>query len=182
MPLHDDTPPTALRVAVSACLLGEPVRYDGQLKACAAVRDELARAAELVPLCPETGAGMPVPREPVDLFGSAASPRMVGAHTGEDWTARVQAWIDAALDRCQAVGVAGFVLKARSPSCGVGTAARFPEPGGQPVAADGLLAAAIRRRFPQLPLVEDEALDVATFVAQARAARAARAGRLRRRN
>jgi uncharacterized protein YbbK (DUF523 family) len=168
---HDDAPATPLRVAVSACLLGEPVRYDGQLKACATVRDELARAAELVPLCPETGAGMPVPREPVDLFGPEASPRMVGVRTGEDWTGRVQAWIDAALDRCQAAGVAGYVLKARSPSCGVGTAARYPEPGGSPVAADGLLAASIRRRFPQLPLVEDEGLDVPAFLALVAAAK-----------
>lgn len=171
MPAHADIPAPPLRVAVSACLLGEPVRYDGQLKACAAVRDELARAAELVPLCPETGAGMPVPREPVDLFGPACAPRMVGARTGEDWTGRVEAWIEAALDRCQAAGVAGFVLKARSPSCGVGTAARYPEPGGEPVAADGLLAAAIRRRFPQLPLVEDEGLDVPAFLAVVTAAK-----------
>lgn len=168
-----------LRIAVSACLLGEPVRYDGELKTCAAVRDELARAAELVPLCPETGAGMPVPREPVDLFGSATAPRMVGTCTGEDWTERVNAWIDAALDRCDEAGVAGFVLKARSPSCGVGTARWFLTPATEAGRTDGLLAAAIRRRFPQLPLVEDEALDVAAFVAQARAAREER---VRRRN
>lgn len=178
----DKAPETPLRVAVSACLLGEPVRYDGELKTCPAVRDELARAAELVPLCPETGAGMPVPREPVDLFGTAAAPRMVGLGTGEDWTDRVNGWIDAALDRCEEAGVAGFVLKARSPSCGVGTARLFAAPETEAGRTDGLLAAAIRRRFPHLPLVEDEALDVATFVAQARAPRAAREGRLRRRN
>lgn len=166
-----DTGPALPRVAVSACLLGEPVRYDGQLKACAAVRNELAPAAELVPLCPETGAGMPVPREPVDLFGAATSPRMVGVHTGEDWTERVVAWIDAALDRCQDAGVRGFVLKARSPSCGVGTAALYAEPGAACEPADGLLAAAIRRRFPQLPMVEDEGLDVPEFLARVAAAK-----------
>lgn len=55
------------RVGVSACLLGQPVRYDGQAKPHAWVRDVLARKAELVPLCPETGAGLPVPRPPVRL-------------------------------------------------------------------------------------------------------------------
>jgi uncharacterized protein YbbK (DUF523 family) len=162
------------RIAVSACLLGEPVRYDGQVKTCAEVRDGLARLAELIPLCPETGAGMPVPREPVDLHGKASSPRMIGGVSGEDWTMRVQSWIDAALDRCAAVGVSGFVLKARSPSCGVGTAALYPTPGATPLRADGLLAAAIRRRFPHLPLVEDEGLDVEAFVLLARAAVAGR--------
>lgn len=159
-----------LAIAVSACLLGEPVRYDGLLKTCPAVTQELARRADLVPLCPETGAGMPVPREPVDLFGDAAAPRMRGVHTGEDWTGRVNAWIEAALDRCAAAGVAGFVLKARSPSCGVGTAALYAEPGAAPARADGLLAAAIGRRFPGLPLVEDEGLDVDSFLAAAAAA------------
>ena len=160
----------ALRIAVSACLIGEPVRYDGQEKSCAAVTGGLAALAEMVPLCPEVGAGMPVPREAVDLFGEAAAPRMVGVVTGEDWTARANAWIDAALDRCAALGVAGFVLKARSPSCGVGTAALYAAPGAEASRTDGLLAAAIRRRFPHLPLVEDEGLDVAAFVARARAA------------
>ncbi|MBK7048800.1 MAG: DUF523 domain-containing protein [bacterium] len=156
--------PTTLRIAVSACLLGEPVRYDGQEKTCAAVRDGLAALAELVPLCPEVGAGMPVPREPVDLHGDAAAPRMIGGVTGEDWTERTLAWIEAALDRCESLGVSGFVLKARSPSCGVGTAALYAVPGAGPARTDGLLAAAIRRRFPHLPLVEDEGLDAAAFV------------------
>jgi len=162
--------PQLPRIAVSACLLGEPVRYDGQAKSCAAVRDGLALLAELVPLCPEVGAGMPVPREPVDLYGTADAPRLIGCHTGEDWTLRVQAWIDAALDRCADLGVSGFVLKARSPSCGVGTAALYSEPGAAPLGTDGLLAAAIRRRFPRLPLVEDEGLDAEALVRRARAA------------
>lgn len=163
-----------LRIAVSACLLGEPVRYDGQLKTCPAVRVDLARAAALVPLCPETGAGMPVPREAVDLFGDARAPRMLGVDSREDWTARVNAWIDQALDRCEAEQVSGFVLKARSPSCGVGTAALYVAPGADAARTDGLLAAAIRRRFPLLPLVEDEGLDVPAFLALARAAAASR--------
>ncbi len=159
-----------IRIAVSACLIGEPVRYDGLEKSCAAVTGGLAALAELVPLCPEVGAGMPVPREAVDLFGAANAPRMVGVVTGEDWTARANAWIEAALDRCEALGVAGFVLKARSPSCGVGTAALYEAPGASSSRTDGLLAGAIRRRFPHLPLVEDEGLDVEAFVARVRAA------------
>lgn len=160
-------------IAVSACLLGQNVRYDGRLKTCAEVHDLLAAAADLVPLCPETGVGMPVPREPVDLVGSPASPRMVGGVTGEDWTDRVAAWCAANLDRLEQMGVAGFVLKARSPSCGVGTSPIFPEPCAAPVPGDGLFAAAARRRFPHLPVVEDEDLrgeGFAVFLAAVAAA------------
>lgn len=157
-----------LRIAVSSCLLGENVRYDGVLKPCAAVRDLLPPHAELVPLCPETGAGMPVPREPVDLVGEPEAPRMVGVESGEDWTRRVHTWITEALDELETAGVHGFVLKSRSPSCGVGTASVYGNAGDEAKAGDGLLALAIRRRYPELPLVEDEDLagpaDVDAFV------------------
>ena len=159
------------KLGISACLLGAEVRYNGGHKESRLCSRTLSEYFDFVPLCPEVGAGMPVPREAVDLFGDARSPRMVGVVTGEDWTARANAWIDAALDRCEALGVAGFVLKARSPSCGVGTAALYAAPGAEASRTDGLLAGAIRRRFPHLPLVEDEGLDVAAFVARARGTR-----------
>jgi len=54
-----------VRIAVSACLLGENVRYDGGHKYDPYVAEELAAHCELVPLCPEMEAGMGVPREPV---------------------------------------------------------------------------------------------------------------------
>lgn len=158
-------------IAVSACLLGHDVRYDGRLKTCPAVAEGLAALADLVPVCPETGVGMPVPREPVDLFGDPAAPRMRGVDSGIDWTERVLAWAEAELDRLEAAGVEGFVLKARSPSCGVGTAAVHAEPGGAALSADGLFAAAARRRFPGAPVVEDEGLDAEAFVDRVRALR-----------
>jgi uncharacterized protein YbbK (DUF523 family) len=162
-------------IAVSACLLGHDVRYDGRLKACPAVTDRLAALADLVPICPETGVGMPVPREPVDLFGPPSAPRMRGVDSGTDWTERVLAWAEAELDRLAALGVAAFVLKARSPSCGVGTAALYAHPGAEPRTSDGLFAAAARRRFPDHPIIEDEGLDAAALVAAVAAARARRA-------
>ncbi len=160
-----------VRIGVSACLLGENVRYDGQPKACVIVRDVLSLQAVLMPVCPETGVGMPVPREPVDLFGPAQSPRMIGVNTGEDWTERINGWIAETIGHLTEDGLHGFVLKARSPSCGVGTAARYEELGDEPVSSDGLLALALRQKYPELPIVEDEELvdedTVDAFVARA---------------
>ena len=54
-----------MRVAISACLLGRPVRYDGGTKPCAEVI-ELANKVEVCPVCPEGAAGLPVPRPPAE--------------------------------------------------------------------------------------------------------------------
>ncbi len=142
------------RICVSACLLGEPVRYDGDTKPHAWVRDELSRVAELVPVCPESDLGMGVPREPVDLHGEPAAPRMIGVESGEDWTGRMVAWCERRVEALLAEGLDGAVLKSRSPSCGVGSTPVKPD-----VVGDGLFALALRAADPELPIVEDEALD-----------------------
>ena len=75
-----------LRLGVSACLVGQKVRYDGQHKRDAFVTDVLGPFFELVPVCPELEAGLGVPREAVRLVGAAAAPRLVAERTGEDRT------------------------------------------------------------------------------------------------
>lgn len=161
-----------MKIAVSRCLLGERVRYDGMTKACPVVLEALAARAELVAVCPEVEVGMSVPREAVDLLGAPEAPRMVGAETGEDWTARMDAWARGRVADLLAQGIAGAVLKARSPSCGIGDAAVHREAGGVPVPGDGLFVLALRRTAPGLPVVKDEDLvseaEVEEFLERAR--------------
>lgn len=168
-----------VKIAVSRCLLGERVRYDGMARACPVVLEALAARAELVAVCPEVEVGMTVPREAVDLFGRPAAPRMVGAETGEDWTERMAAWARGRAADLLASGIAGAVLKARSPSCGAGDAAVHPGSGGEPVAGDGMFVLALRRAAPGLPVARDEDLggeaDVDAFLARASAYAAGRA-------
>ncbi len=148
------------RVAVSACLAGEPVRYDGTDRAHPAVRGVLARLFELVPVCPEAGAGLGVPRPPVELVGPPHAPRALGvADRSLDVTEALRAWSEATAARLE---VAGHVLKARSPSCGLARVPirRSPRAGLRP-AGTGLYAAALRRRHRWLPVVEETALETA---------------------
>ena len=56
-----------VRIAVSACLLGEPCRYDGRAKPCARVQELASRGHELVPVCPEMAGGLPTPRTPCEV-------------------------------------------------------------------------------------------------------------------
>ena len=169
-----------LVIAVSSCLLGEPTRYDGRSKPEPAVLEDLARrpGVVLVSVCPEVGVGMPVPREPVDLVGVPSAPRMLGVTSGTDWTERMHTWLHDRVATLAAGGVAGAVLKARSPSCGVDSTPVYPRLGDDPAAAavgSGLFVLALRERLPGLPLTDEERLrDPArrdAFLAAARAYR-----------
>jgi uncharacterized protein YbbK (DUF523 family) len=147
------------RVGVSRCLLGHNVRYDGDNKLDPVVVEELGPQVEWVPVCPELEIGMGVPREPVRLLRRPAGDlRMAGVTSGEDWTARMERFADARAQALESEHLAGFVLKARSPSCGllgvkVFDAARPEAP--PTLSGTGLFAAALRRRFADLPIVEE---------------------------
>lgn len=145
-----------IRLGVSSCLLGEPVRYDGGHKLDHFVRDTLGRFVEFVPVCPETEAGFGVPRESMRLVGDPASPRLTTTRTSRDLTDRMRAWIDKRVEELAAEDLCGFIFKSKSPSSGLARVKVYPEGGGLPSHAGvGLFAQAFMERFPLLP-VEDE--------------------------
>ena len=133
------------RVGVSACLIGREVRYDGGHKWTAHVA-ALADVAELVPVCPEDELGMGTPREPIHITHQG---RLVGVETATDHTDAMNAWAAARL--AALAGLDGYVLKARSPSCGLVGAAST---GGR-----GLFAQRLTERYPDLPVADEEHLD-----------------------
>lgn len=118
------------KILVSACLLGEPVRYDGTAKRIPAL-DELRARFELIPFCPEVAGGLPVPRPAAELSGSAREilttidsasdqPRAgIYTRSGADLTREFLTGARAALALCQAGDITLAILKERSPSCGV---------------------------------------------------------------
>ncbi len=112
------------KILVSACLLGQPVRYDGGHKRSS--HPMLARwAAEgrLVALCPEQAGGLPTPRAAAEIQGGTAEDVLEGRArivdtTGADVTAEFLAGAEAALALARAKGCTLAVLTERSPSCG----------------------------------------------------------------
>ena len=113
-----------IRVLVSSCLLGEAVRYHGGDARCASgILDRWTSEGRLVPFCPETAAGLSVPRPPAEIAGRDGSAVLegtayVGDITGVDITAAFLRGARAALDAAVANGVRLAVLKDGSPSCG----------------------------------------------------------------
>lgn len=137
---------------VSRCLLGEPCRYDGASRESAAVRAFLASAGGTVcAVCPECDCGLGCPRPPMSLSRDAGGVVRLTDERGVEQTERLLAWCGACVERLRGQDVRGFVLKSRSPSCGVGNTpvAGCEHPG------DGLFAAAARAAFPGVPLLSE---------------------------
>lgn len=171
-------------IGVSACLLGERVRYDGRDKRHPWLCDSLAREFVLEPICPEVAIGMGVPRAPIRLVASADGIRAQGV---DDPMLDVTLALDRyAADVAQRLGsvLAGYVFKRGSPSCGVRAVPCFGAGSGcgdeALGTAAGIFAAALRARLPGLPVVEEGELstpaDRLNFVARVRARVRERAG------
>jgi uncharacterized protein YbbK (DUF523 family) len=104
------------KILVSACLLGEKVRYDGGHAWCAdPVLERWAREGSLISFCPETAAGLPAPRPPDEIVDG----RVIDAE-GHDMTSVFDAGAHLALKICRTHDIRLAILKENSPSCGSG--------------------------------------------------------------
>ncbi len=149
--------PVRPRIGVSACLLGKPVRFDGGHKRSDFVADVLARFVDFVPVCPELESGMPVARESLRLVKDRGSIRVLGNRSGDDYTDRVATWVQSRLPSLGELNLDGFILKKDSPSCGIERVRLYRDRQDRQPARNGtgLFAAALRERFPSLPMTEE---------------------------
>ncbi len=144
-----------IRIGISACLLGQNVRYDGGHKLDRYIRDTLGQYLEFVAVCPEVECGMGVPREAMRLVGDPGSPRLVTIRTGRDLTGQMLSWAEGRLKELEAEGLCGFIFKGGSPSSGMERVKVYTEGGMPSHRGRGIFAKAFMERFPLLP-VEDE--------------------------
>jgi uncharacterized protein YbbK (DUF523 family)/uncharacterized protein YbgA (DUF1722 family) len=148
--------PDRIRLGVSACLLGDRVRYDGGHKRDPFLVDTLGPLVEWIPVCPELEIGLGVPRPPIRLVGNDPdAPRLVVEKTGADITARMRGWAADRVAELGALGLHGYVLKRGSPSCGLLRVRVHGEDGGSGRAGRGLFAAALVDALPSLPVEEE---------------------------
>lgn len=146
-----------IKVGISACLMGERVRYDGGRKLDRDLTDALGRFFTLVPVCPEVGCGLPTPREAMRLEGNPAEPRLVTVESRIDLTERMRSYCQERVAQLKREDLCGFVFKMNSPSSGLHGVKVYVD--GVPTASGrGLFAAEVVRRFPSLPVAEAESL------------------------
>lgn len=143
-----------IRLLVSACLLGDEVRYDTGHKYDAFLVESLGPHVEWERVCPEVDAGMPTPRPSMHLVGDASSPRLV-SRTGADLTQQMQRFIEAKLRYLEGVELCGYVCKKDSPSSGMERVKVYAPDGQSKRVGAGLFTAAFMRRFPLVPVEEE---------------------------
>ena len=147
-----NAPQIAPRVAVSACLMGEEVRYNGGHKRHRWLTDVLGQHIDFRPLCPEYEIGMGVPREPIRLVRHEASVQAETQDGGKDFTAPLTALADDY--RSEALDWDGVILMQGSPSCGLFRVKLYDERGFPADSTSGIFAGRLREIAPLLPMEE----------------------------
>lgn len=148
----------SIKIGVSSCLLGEPVRYDGGHKHDHNITDTLGHYFTFVSVCPEVGCGLPIPREAMRLEGDPAAPRLLTHQSRVDLTAAMQAFCSAKVQELEQEDLCGFIFKKNSPSCGL-YRVKVDNNGRAAKSGRGLFAAAVAQHFPLLPLEEEGQLN-----------------------
>jgi uncharacterized protein YbgA (DUF1722 family)/uncharacterized protein YbbK (DUF523 family) len=159
--------PDEVRIGVSACLLGENVRYDGGHKKNDFLTGTLARFVTWVPVCPEVELGLGIPRPTLRLVEvngdvriiETARARSSDAQGGIDRTEAMRKWSRRRIQSLARMNLSGYVLKKDSPSCGM-ERVRLYGAGAMPRRTGrGLFAAALIEAFPNLPVEEEGRLS-----------------------
>ena len=144
-----------IKLGISSCLLGEKVRYDGGHKLDSYLRDTLGEFINWVPVCPEVESGLPVPREPMRLVGSAETPRLIKRRSGVDYTDQMLKWAGKRLAGVEDEDLCGFIFKSKSPSSGLRGVRVYSEAGIMSRAGTGIFAKAFMEKFSYIPVEED---------------------------
>lgn len=147
-----------MTLAVSACLLGEKIRFDGGHKHDHFISDELGAFAELIPFCPEHLA-FNTPRPSVRLVKIADEIHVHSNKSGEDLTIPLVQKSHNELLRLQTQKLCGIIFKSKSPSCGLKSAKLYLENGYCEGKEDGVFAHLCREHFPLLPMEEEGRLE-----------------------
>jgi uncharacterized protein YbgA (DUF1722 family)/uncharacterized protein YbbK (DUF523 family) len=141
-------------VVVSRCLGFDACRYNAQSIEDKFVR-KLARHVNFQNVCPEVEIGMGTPREPVRLVLEGDETKLIQPETGRDFTSKMERFSRSYVNALEDVD--GFILKSRSPSCGLTDARVYPQIGKAPAMGKGpgLFARRVIERFAHAA-IEDE--------------------------
>ncbi len=154
----NEQPAEKPQVAISACLNGEAVRYDGTSKKLETTSSILSKALTLLPICPEVGAGMTTPRPPIQLVQGEHQIEAIGRDDKSlNPTAQLEQFRQSSIDKLSTT-LCGYIFKSRSPSCGIGSTPIFSADGQQLDLGSGLQAAYVQQQLPWLPICEEQDL------------------------
>ncbi|MEZ8140462.1 hypothetical protein A1OO_14185 [Enterovibrio norvegicus FF-33] len=150
----------SIKLGVSACVIGDNVRFDSGHKRNQFICEQLSPFIEFVPVCPEVGIGLPVPRPTIRLLdrGDEIGIRLVETKNADvDHTEKMEAFSRKKADHLATMDLCGYVVCAKSPTCGMERVKVYRENGY--VSAEkigvGLYTKQLMKRMPWLPIEED---------------------------
>lgn len=146
------------RVVISKCLEHDKCRYDGSMINNEFI-EKLKEYVDFTPVCPEVEIGLPIPRQALRIILSEKEEQsLVFSRTGEDITEKMQSFSNGFLDDLNKSEIDGFILKSRSPSCGMKDVKMYKTFGKAPSIpkkTKGIFAKQVLESFPDIVL-EDE--------------------------
>jgi uncharacterized protein YbgA (DUF1722 family)/uncharacterized protein YbbK (DUF523 family) len=101
-----------IKIGVSACLLGEEVRYNGGHSHDRYITGILGQYFTFVGVCPEVEAGFGIPRETLRLVGDPEAPRLLTSRSGKDYTDTMLQWAGKRVEELAAENLCGFIARA----------------------------------------------------------------------
>ena len=146
-------------IAISGCLAGQKVRHDGRNAPFPSAADKWLNFFELLPLCPEIGCGMTVPRGETKLLRSEGKISLVDSVSMVDYTANMVNYAQTQADFLIDSDICGFIFKRGSASCGlehlpvVNQASNVSDVNGK-----GLFATVFTTLNPHVPVIEEHRL------------------------
>jgi len=156
-------PDEEIRVGVSACLLGEEVRFDGGHKRDSFLTGALAPFVRFVPVCPEVDIGLGTPRETLHLIRSDLGTRLVTTKTRVDHTDAMERYAHGKVAELEGMDLSAYVLKRASPSCGMERVREYDANGVPARTGVGVFARILMERLPLLPVEEEGRLNDAAL-------------------
>ena len=156
--------PETIRIGVSACIVGQDVRYNGGHKLDRFIRNTLGAFVTFVPVCPEVELGLGVPRETLRLLrpsGRTKQVQLVAPKSGTKHTTAMLSYARKRVAELEEEALCGFIVQKGSPSCGMERVRIYPKMEGGAPSRDGrgLFTQVLMDRNPHLPVEEDGRLN-----------------------
>lgn len=149
-------PTEKIPIGISSCLVGQKVRHDGASKTSHYITDTLGQYFDWISFCPEVSVGMGVPRPTIHLELIEEDTRLICPTTGEDWTERMKQNSDKELDKILKKEIFGYILKSKSPSCGMERVKIYRGHAIRPYTNGvGVHAELLKSKAPNLPVEEE---------------------------
>lgn len=149
---------SAIKLAVSSCLLGHQVRFDGGHKKVPFITQLLAKEFELVPICPEVAIGLGVPRQTLCLVGNVDNPSVIGnCDASLDVSSRLRVYGQEMAQKLSEI--CGYIVKKDSPSCGMERVRVYDDKQMPQRQGRGVYIATLMEQMPWLPVEEEGRLN-----------------------